>query len=100
MSYTKYINAARLMDKAIQSMKDNQHNNSIQRQSHTAEHRRFIAMIDGMPAEDVIEVRYGKWVPHEVMIRSIDAKNYDCSKCGEATNRCTPYCPNCGAKMN
>jgi hypothetical protein len=95
----KYIKANELVDRVIESKNYNQHENPLQRQNHIAEHRHFIHMIDSMKAEDVVEAKYGNWVPHEVMIRSIDAKNYDCSNCGEATNSCTKYCPNCGAKM-
>ncbi len=49
-------------------------------------------------AEDVAPVRKGKWVPKEVMIRSIDALNYICSEC-ESEGKCTPYCQCCGASM-
>ena len=40
----------------------------------------------------------GEWVAKEKIIRSITALNYTCSVCG-VEGRCTPYCPNCGAKM-
>lgn len=43
-------------------------------------------------------VKEGKWVPKDVMIRSINAHNYTCSECGKEGD-CTPYCPHCGAKM-
>ena len=46
----------------------------------------------------VEEPKVGKWVAKDIMIRSIDALNYICSECG-ADGKCTPYCPNCGAKM-
>lgn len=58
----------------------------------------IIADLDEEPTADVQEVKHGTWVPHEVMIRSPEAKNYDCSECGTATNRCTLYCPYCGSK--
>ena len=41
----------------------------------------------------------GKWLPKDVMIRSIDALNYTCSECG-TEGHITNYCPNCGAKMS
>ena len=41
----------------------------------------------------------GKWIAKEKMIRSITALNYTCSVCG-VDGRYTPYCPNCGAKMD
>ena len=40
----------------------------------------------------------GEWIAKEKIIRSITALNYTCSVCG-VEGRCTPYCPNCGAKM-
>lgn len=40
----------------------------------------------------------GKWIPKEIMIRSIDALNYTCSEC-ESEGRYTPYCAYCGADM-
>jgi predicted RNA-binding Zn-ribbon protein involved in translation (DUF1610 family) len=42
--------------------------------------------------------KQGEWVAKAVMIRTPSALNYTCSVCG-AEGHCTPYCPNCGAKM-
>ena len=41
----------------------------------------------------------GEWIAKEKIIRSITALNYTCSVCG-VEGRCTPYCPNCGARMS
>jgi hypothetical protein len=60
----------------------------------------IIADLDEEPTADIQEIKHGKWVPHNVIIRSMNAKNYDCSECGEATSRCTPYCPYCGSRMD
>ena len=54
-------------------------------------------------AKAIIEKGYrkqseGEWIAKEKIIRSITALNYTCSVCG-VESRCTPYCPNCGAKM-
>lgn len=43
-------------------------------------------------------IKKGKWIPKEVMIRSVDALNYTCSEC-ESEGRYTPYCAYCGANM-
>lgn len=43
-------------------------------------------------------IKKGKWIPKDIMIRSIDALNYTCSEC-ESEGRYTPYCAYCGADM-
>lgn len=47
------------------------------------------------PAADVVEVRRGKWIYGEFDIPY-------CSECGYGVmpNMMSPYCPNCGAKMD
>lgn len=40
----------------------------------------------------------GEWLPKEVMIRTITAKNYTCSICDYESGT-TPFCANCGARM-
>ena len=58
------------------------------------------ALIDSVPAADVAPVRRGKWV-HTF------GGYVNCSECnatplldGEREYVETPYCPNCGAKMD
>lgn len=41
----------------------------------------------------------GEWIPKKIMIKSINAKNYYCSICGEDTNKTTKTCEKCGAIM-
>lgn len=43
----------------------------------------------------LIEQKYGRWYPMHF------GGVWQCSECGYLTkdNRATPYCPNCGAKM-
>lgn len=45
------------------------------------------------PTADVAEVKYGEWVHREYVSH--------CSECGFETRleNITPYCPNCGARM-
>lgn len=52
-------------------------------------------MIDCEPAADVAPVVHGHWVYGEFDIPH-------CSECGNdiMPNRISPYCPNCGAKMD
>ena len=60
---------------------------------------------------DVIEVKYGKWLPHD-MEQNVDSYvnvyynimtykpiNYRCNLCGRIEEFKEPYC-NCGAKMD
>ena len=57
-----------------------------------------VDLADDLYNAGFISKRKGKWVPKEIMIRSIDALNYTCSECG-VEGKHTNYCPNCGAKM-
>lgn len=56
---------------------------------------KVIDRIEVAPAVDVAEVRYGEWIYGEFDIPH-------CSECGyEITpNMISPYCPNCGARMD
>ena len=36
------------------------------------------------PEEKVEKIKYGYWIPHETMIRTPYARNYDCSVCGNS----------------
>lgn len=50
------------------------------------------------PAADVVEVVHGRWIEcHDTeMFEAWD----ECSLCGIGTLGQTPYCPNCGARMD
>lgn len=57
------------------------------------------------PSADVAPVVHGRWIEHEDMIESYLADCtevfYECSACGgKQVIGETPYCPNCGAKMD
>ena len=68
--------------------------------------RTFAAMIDSVPAADVVERKTGKWALVE---KRRKASVYRCSECGNFftvwpdTLNCgrgdMNYCPNCGADM-
>ena len=60
--------------------------------------------LDDAPTEDAEPIRHGHWVIEEYK-NSIDGslyKKYRCSECGCPTAMFirSPYCSNCGAKMN
>ncbi len=57
--------------------------------------RTFAAMIDSVPAADVVEVRHGRWLPVD---DNMDA--FDCSECEAMVSKRMNYCPSCGAKMD
>lgn len=67
-------------------------------------YREIFALLEAVPAEDVQEVRHGRWKEQEADMDTI----YECSVCGEpfVTLEGTPadnlwhYCPNCGTKMD
>ena len=55
-------------------------------------------LLDEIPAADVASVVHGVWV----RVHKIDPiSGYRCSKCRRIVGfELTPYCPNCGAKMD
>ena len=55
-------------------------------------------LLDEIPAADVTPVVHGVWV----CVNKIDPfSGYRCSKCRRRVGfDLTPYCPNCGAKMD
>lgn len=96
----KYIKANELVDRVIESMNYNPHNNPLQSQNHIAEHRHFIHMIDSIKAEDVIPARYGTWSPEpDEEMPDLMFKHVVCSACKGKANTTYKFCPNCGAKM-
>lgn len=55
--------------------------------------------IERFPAADVAEVRHGRWVNTKKEVEQI----CKCSECGYPISYFwsrTPYCPNCGARMD
>ena len=64
-------------------------------------------LVDKAPAADVVEVRHGEWIPIEYDGYADGYPVWDlweCSECQEEhrgdEDTLTPYCPNCGAKMD
>lgn len=64
--------------------------------------------IDKIPTADATPVRHGQWITWEDAGNFIPSPDrYECSVCHDAAHRLcngndllSPYCPNCGAKMN
>ena len=96
----KYIKANELVNRVIESMNYNPHNNSLQRQNHVAEHRHFITMIETMLSEDMVPARYGTWSAELDENESNPMfKHVVCSACKGKANTTYKFCPCCGAKM-
>lgn len=52
------------------------------------------AMIIKASSADVVEVKHGLWVSHDLEV------TFSCSECDFTTDfRLSNYCPNCGARM-
>ena len=59
--------------------------------------------IEALPAADVAPVVHGHWVEKELFIPWCDDDVdiiYECSCCRTESGGTSPYCPNCGAKMD
>ena len=63
-----------------------------------------IKKIKDTPAVDAELVRHGHWIKNEAESALHVEHIYDCSACHNwqawGDYECTPYCPNCGAKMD
>ena len=90
---SRYIDADKLKEKKVYS----------------AERRENVvpvAEIDWQPTADAVEVRHGEWrseLQKRCDWRGKQQQYYcpnACSVCHEAVADRTPYCPNCGAKMD
>ncbi len=61
-------------------------------------------MLDHAPTVDAVEVVHGRWIEKVDMVESYLADCtevfYECSVCECANIGESPYCPNCGAKMD
>lgn len=65
--------------------------------------RAVIALVRHMPAADVVEVVHGEWIEKQEAIPWCEDDVevfYECSICGSQSCGESPYCPNCGAKMD
>ena len=58
-------------------------------------YREIFALVEAVPAEDVAEVRHGRWVEFSPL-----RNMFSCSLCGQWGDRLWNYCPNCGAIMD
>ena len=74
---------------------------------------RIVREIENVPAEDVVEVKHGKWLtcyeyairlgetnPYRLGIAEHDKIWHFCSLCEQQIKFKHNFCPNCGAKMD
>lgn len=70
---------------------------------------RGLAILNQLPAADVVPVRHGRWIEYPECLGYEEAYSEDhivCSACGMVFNlldNCTEtfnFCPNCGARMD
>ena len=57
----------------------------------------FYVALNEVPVAEVVEVRHGRWI--DVSGESSNL-NWKCSLCTKRVLQKSPYCPNCGARMN
>ncbi len=61
----------------------------------------FVETIKEQPTVDAVPVVHGKWVYPSRNAEFVNREFFsDCSVCGTTYMDETPYCPNCGAKMD
>ena len=65
----------------------------------------FIEDIENQPATDVAPVAHGRWMTWEEQFPGFkphinDKLGVFCSLCHALSDCISPYCPNCGAKMD
>ena len=74
--------------------------------SDTYDKAMIIGEIDEQPTIEAEPVRHGKWIKENIVLTSLPPqRRWHCSECGSIRdgydeNVLTPYCSNCGAKMD
>lgn len=56
-------------------------------------YKEIALLVEAVPASDVQEVRHGRW-------KQVGDNTYRCSVCGEISCCNSPFCSECGAKMD
>jgi hypothetical protein len=60
-------------------------------------------VLNSVPAADVAPVWHGHWIKHGksfTRLQQYEVLCWSCSRCGQVERNMTPYCCNCGAKMD
>ena len=59
--------------------------------------------IDAQTTVDAVEVKHGRWIEKYDKVSWFEddvVRFFECSICGCISGYYSPYCPNCGAKMD
>lgn len=62
--------------------------------------QRCIEVLSNAPTIDAEPVRHGKWIDETFKPWGLVHHPFKCNLCGEHAEFASPYCPNCGARMD
>ena len=60
----------------------------------------FEEAIRDAPTIDAVPVRHGKWIDETIKPYGLVHHPFKCNLCGDHAEFSSPYCPNCGARMD
>ena len=60
----------------------------------------FEEAIRDAPTIDAVPVRHGKWIDETFKPYGLVHHPFKCNLCGDHAEFSSPYCPNCGARMD
>ena len=58
------------------------------------------AIVEDRPTIDAVPVRHGKWIDETFKPYGLVHHPFKCNLCGDHAEFSSPYCPNCGARMD
>ena len=104
MTIAEYIEREALIEKCKAIIQD-KWNDKVAPVSWSHAYADFIEDIENQPATDVAPVVHGRWMTWEEQFPGFkphinDKLGVFCSLCHAHSDCISPYCPNCGAKMD
>ena len=101
---TEYIEREALIEKCKAIIQDKWNDKSAP-VSWSHAYADFIEDIENQPTADVVPVAHGRWMTWEEQFPGFKPRINDnlgvfCSLCHAHSDCISPYCPNCGAKMD
>ena len=58
------------------------------------------AIVEDCPTIDAVPVRHGKWIDETFKPYGLVHHPFKCNLCGDHAEFASPYCPNCGTRMD